>query len=99
MKMENTNDLSAFMDQLKDWAKNHGYRRLYESIDQVESTAPNASELIIRYAESLQEFRDQIPEALPPSFRENWEAAIRIGFEAVQTVHYEERDRSIFSLG
>lgn len=98
MRMENTNDLASFMDQLKEWAKNYGHRPLFLAIDGVESTCFSASELIVRYAETLRDFRNDIPEALPPSFRENWEPAIKIGLDAVETVTYEETSRPLFSL-
>jgi hypothetical protein len=99
MKMENTNDLSAFMDQLKEWCKVHGYRRLFDSIQNAEDTCFSASELILRYAETLEQFREMIPESLPPSFRENWGLAIKVAMNSIETVHYEEKDRSIFSFG
>jgi hypothetical protein len=99
MKMDNTNDLSAFMDQLKEWSKVHGYRRLQEAIESAEQSCFSASELILRYADTLEQFREMIPESLPPSFRENWEAAIKISQQAIETVKYEEKDRSIFSFG
>lgn len=99
MKMENTSDLSSFMDQLKEWAKVHSDRRIYETIEQAERVSFNASELIVRYAETLRDLRPYMPESLPASFRDHWEMAIKIGFEAVETVHYPEKKRSIFSLG
>lgn len=99
MQVQNTSDLSIFMDRLKEWAKNHQDLRILRAIQTAEQNSMTASELIVRYAETLRELKPFLPESLPSSFLENWDMAIRIGLDAVETVHYVEKERSIFSLG
>lgn len=99
MKVSNTNDLSAFMDRLKEWCRIHSYEQLLSAIDSAENTSFTASELIIKYTEVLRRFKDQLPENLPTSFRDSWLDAIEVGQRAVETVEYETKKRSLFSLG
>lgn len=99
MKVENTHDLSSFMDQLKDWARTHSYTRIADAIERVEQNSHTASELIISYAETLKYLKLELPDSIPSAFRENWDQAIEVGLSAVETVEYEEKDRPIFSLG
>jgi len=99
MKVNNTNDLSVFVSSLKDWATKHSYEAIVFAIDSAEKTSFTASELIIKYAETLRVLKDRLPSTLPNAFRDNWDDAIRVGLEGVETVEYEEKDRSIFSIG
>lgn len=99
MEMKNTHDLSSFMDRLKEWGKTHQYAKIVSEIENAEAASMSASELIIRYGEALEDLRSFIPESLPASFRDHWDRAVTISKEAVQTVQYEEKTRSIFSLG
>lgn len=99
MKVTNTNELSAFMDRLKEWCRLHSFEQLLSAIEASENTSFTASELIIKYTEVLKRFKDQLPDSLPTSFRETWLDAIEVGERAVQTVDYETKRRKLFSLG
>lgn len=98
MKVTNTNELSSFVAALKDWAQNHAYEGIVASIESAEKTSFTASELIIKYSETLKALKSRIPENIPPSFRENWDEAIRVGSEAVETIEYPEKKRSFWEV-
>lgn len=99
MDMNNTNDLSLFIDQLKNWAKKYSYESLVASIESAERTSFTASELILKYTELLRNWEPKIPANLPNEFKANWGKAIQVGDQALRTVEYEEKKRPIFSLG
>lgn len=99
MKVENTNDLSVFMDELREWAKSNSHERVLSRIEAAERNSYTASELIIKYSEALKGLKDFIPDELPQKFKEQWDQAIVVGFDAVRTVEYMETERPLFSFG
>jgi len=99
MQVTNANELASFMTDLKEWSKNHSFEIFVSGIESAEQTSFTASELIIKYSEVLKRLKGRLPDTLPPAFRDNWDRAIQVGEEGVQTVEYETKKRSIFSLG
>lgn len=99
MKVTNTSELSSFMDQLKDWCRLQSFETLLAAIDAAENSSFTASELILKYAEVLKRFKDQLPDRLPTSFRESWASALYVAETGVDTVQYETKKRSLFSFG
>lgn len=97
--MKNTQDLSVYMASLKEWAKLHSYEQIVSAIESAEKTSFTASELIIKYSETLKFLKARLPDSIPSSFLEEIDPAITVGIQAVETVEYPEKTRSIFSLG
>jgi len=98
MKVTNTNELSQFITELKEWAIKHSYENIVSAIDAAEKSSYTASELIIKYGETLRALKKKMPASLPATFKDNWDAAVEVAIEAVQTVEYPEKRRSLFSL-
>lgn len=99
MQVQNTNQLSAYMDELKAWAKKHQFLPMQEAIEHAEQTAFTASELIIKYGEVLTELKAQIPSSLPAEYREQWDRAIEVSVNGVKTIEYPEGSLSVFDFG
>lgn len=99
MKLENTKDLSKFMDELKEWSKTNSCERFLSLIESAERNSYTASELIIKYGETLRALKIHMPDELPQKFKDQWDLAIEVCTKAVLTVEYEEKDRPLFSFG
>lgn len=99
MEVQNTNDVSLFMDQLKEWARKHQFPNIVEQIEWAERHGHTASELLLKYARVLNHLKPQLPPNLPSTYKEQWDKAIKIAEAGLQTVHYPEKKRSILSLG
>ncbi|TVQ80170.1 MAG: hypothetical protein EA369_03145 [Bradymonadales bacterium] len=99
MKVENTQDLGLYMQQLKAWALQHSNELILSSIESAEKTSFTASELIIKYAETLKFLKSKLPDELPATLSDQVDAAIRVGLEAVETIEYPKKKRRLFSLG
>jgi hypothetical protein len=87
------------MGSLKDWARQHSYEQIVSSIESAEKTSFTASELIIKYSETLKFLKSRLPDSVPSGFIEEIDHAILVGLQAVETVEYPEKTRSLFSLG
>lgn len=99
MQVTNTNELSAYMGRLKNWAEKNSYETLLSAIISTEKTSFTASELIIKYGEVLKNLKKNPPANLPPELKNNIDLGIEVSTQGVQTVEYEEKKRSLFSFG
>jgi len=98
MNVDHTGDLALFMDKLKAWSIEHRYVALEQSLDEAEKKSATASDLIRNYVEILRDMKTQIPYELPNHLRECWNKAIVVGDQALETVVYPKKKRSLFSF-